>query len=165
MDHRFTRRDFVRSSATLTTALAVGSQRGAIAGDSRNDDFASQWQATPDRVWIGQDYWANPMQDWRIANGRLECIKAAADRNVHLLTRQLGAQQGDLRMSVRVGRMDGKPLADGPGSVGFRVGVRGPLDDYRNSLIFGSGLDAGISPTRPALRGLAGRRNGTDHCR
>ena len=146
MDHRFTRRDFVRSSATLTTALAVGSQRGAIAGDSRNDDFASQWQATVDRVWIGQDYWANPMQDWRIANGRLECIKAAADRNVHLLTRQLGAQQGDLRMSVRVGRMDGKPLADGPGSVGFRVGVRGPLDDFRNSLIFGSGLDAGISP-------------------
>ncbi len=145
MSQRFTRRDFVRSGATLTTALAMAPRSAAGAGESAASEFASQWQAMPDRVWVGQEFWANPLQDWRIGNGRLECIKAAADRNVHLLTRQLGEQQGDLRMSVRLGRLSGTSLADGPGSVGFRVGIRGPLGDYRNSLIFGSGLDAGIA--------------------
>jgi phosphodiesterase/alkaline phosphatase D-like protein len=108
-------------------------------------DFRSGWDVCPDRVWLGQDYWANPLQDWRIANGRIECTNAAADRSVHVLTRQLGERQGTLTMSVRVGRVGGGALGAGKGTVGFRIGVQGPLRDYRNSLIYGRGLDAGIS--------------------
>jgi hypothetical protein len=46
---------------------------------------------------------------------------------------------------VRVGRADGGLLGKGKGSAGFRVGIQGPLRDYRNSLIFGTGLDAGLT--------------------
>ena len=150
MADRLTRRQFVRSSASVTTGLAMAAQRSAhAAGDTDTatppGDFASGWQSTPDRVWIGPEYWANPLQDWRIAGGRLECVRAAPDRNVHLLVRDLGAAEGDLRMSVRVGRLDGQRFGDGLGSAGFRIGVRGPLDDWRNALIFGTGFDAGIT--------------------
>ncbi|MDQ3331160.1 MAG: alkaline phosphatase D family protein, partial [Planctomycetota bacterium] len=53
-------------------------------------------------------------------------------------------------MSVRVGRVGDGPLfgkegANAKGSFGFRVGVRGPLDEYRNNLIFGKGLDVGVT--------------------
>ena len=145
MPHRFTRREFVRSGAT---GLTIGSQlaaRTSGAAEAPPTEFASGWHVTPDRVWIGPEYWANPLQDWRIAGGRLECTKAAPDRNVHLLTRQLSAQAGDLRMSVRVERSGGGDFGAGSGSAGFRIGVRGPLNDYRNALIFGTGLDAGIT--------------------
>ncbi|HVW38688.1 MAG TPA: twin-arginine translocation pathway signal, partial [Pirellulales bacterium] len=71
--------------------------------------------------------------------------KAAPNRNVQLLTRRLGDKPGGLQMSVRIGRIDGKHLANGRGSAGFRIGIRGPLDDYRNALIYGQGLDAGIT--------------------
>lgn len=107
-------------------------------------EFRSEWDACPDRVWLGQDYWANPLQDWQIAKGRIECTNAAADRNVHVLTRHLGERQGTLDMRVRVGRVEGGTLGTGKGTVGFRIGVQGPLRDYRNSLIYGRGLDAGI---------------------
>ena len=52
-------------------------------------------------------------------------------------------------MSVRIGRVGGGPLfgneGANKGSFGFRVGVKGPLDEYRNNLIFGKGLEVGIS--------------------
>ena len=89
--------------------------------------------------------WANPLQDWRIAGGRIKCVKAAANRNVHLLTRQLGQQPGDLKMSMRIGRVGGGKIGDGKGSAGFRIGIMGPLREYRNSLIYGQGLDAGFT--------------------
>jgi len=55
------------------------------------DTFKSNWQKTFDRVWIGLQYWSNPLQDWRIDNGELECITSAPNRNVHLLTHQLSS--------------------------------------------------------------------------
>ena len=108
-------------------------------------EFRSVWYECPDRVWLGPEYWANPLQDWQIAGGRIECVNAAADRNVHLLTRHLGEHTGTLAMSVRVGRVDRGAPGGGKGTVGFRIGVQTPLRDYRHSLIYGRGLDAGIT--------------------
>jgi alkaline phosphatase D len=95
------------------------------------------------------------LQDWCLAGGRLECVHAAADRNVHLLVRTLGAGSGGFDLKVRVGRVDGSTLA-GPGSVGFRIGIRGPLPDFRNALAFGQGLDAGLTAEGGLFIGAVG---------
>jgi len=140
MPNKTTRREFLQDSAIVAAvAAAPGTAQAQASGD-----FLSHWDKTPDRIWLGPEYWANPLQDWRVADGRIECITAAANRNVHLLTRQLRDQPGDLTMSVRIGRLGGK-LSDGKGSAGFRIGITGPLRDYRNSLIYGQGLDAGFT--------------------
>ena len=143
-----TRRGFLRGSAAVTAgAVASTTMRpcAIAAPDERSSgEFASDWKNTPDRIWPGPAYWTNPLQDWRVAGGRLECIHAAPDRNVHLLTRDLKEENGDLRMSVEIGRVDGK-FGDGQGSAGFSIGVKGPLDDYRNRLVHGSGLDVGLT--------------------
>lgn len=140
---RRTRRQFVRDSAALATGLAVAANRSAFAAEPAGT-FGSAWHRTPDRVWIGPEYWANPLQDWRIAAGRVECTKAAPDRHVHLLTYALSTEAGVFTTSVRVGRFSGD-LGGGPGSVGFRIGITGELEDYRNALLFGRGLDAGLT--------------------
>jgi hypothetical protein len=149
MTNKSSRREFLQDTAVVAalTTIPVTTQAAANA-----TDFASQWDKSFDRVWLGAEYWANPLQDWRIAGGRIECVTAAANRNVHLLTRQLSEQPGTLTMSVRIGRLGavgnalrGVPLADGKGSAGFRVGILGPLREYRNSLIYGQGLDTGFT--------------------
>lgn len=147
MQDPITRREFIQESvAVAATVVAATAQPIEPAlGAETATDFASQWNKAHDRVWLGAEYWANPLQDWRIAGGRIECTSAAPNRNVHLLTRQLGDQPGNLQMSVRVGRAGGGALATGKGSAGFRFGVMGPLREYRNSLIFGQGLDAGFT--------------------
>ena len=70
-------------------------------------EFQSGWHAQNDDVWIGPDYWANPMEDWKLANGRIECVRTGPNRNVQLLTHQLGKQAGEFTMSVLIGRADG----------------------------------------------------------
>ncbi len=104
---KVSRRRFITDSASATAAAALVTQLALLvkAQSSAPGAFRSRWGQDLDRVWLGQDFWANPLQDWRVAGGRIECVNAAADRNVHLLTRQLGPQKGDLTMSVRVGRV------------------------------------------------------------
>lgn len=108
-------------------------------------EFQSDWPAGSSRVWVGQDYWANPLQDWRLRNGLLECHVAGGDRNVHLLTREIAERAGNLELSVTLGRLAGETGPLGEGFVGFRVGIRGAFDDYRDSAVRGAGLNAGIS--------------------
>jgi len=141
-----TRREFIRDTATLAAGATIASEMQSLsAAESSGAEFRSAWNDTPDRVWIGLEFWANPLQDWRIAGGKLECIKAAPDRHVHLLTLAIEDRPGTLRMTVQVGRTGGGPLGRGQGSFGFRIGNKGPLPDYRNALVFGTGINAGLT--------------------
>jgi hypothetical protein len=100
--------------------------------------FASAIPAATSRVWVGPDTYANRLLDWRIEDGRIECIEgrpAKPMRTLHLLTRALGEQSGTLSMSVRTG-----PLGpDGPAGentwTGFLIGAGGEHVDFRTSAL------------------------------
>ena len=104
--------------------------------------FQSDWHTDPNRVWIGPEYWANPMEDWRIENGRLECVRGGINRNIHLLTHDTANVEGTFAMEVRTGRLSHEHEK---GSVGFRMGIRDEINDYRARCIKGKGLDIGLS--------------------
>ena len=53
-------------------------------------------EAVDTRVWLGPDYWANPLQDWRKAGDRIECHVAGGDRNVFWLVKEI-AHEGRLQ--------------------------------------------------------------------
>ena len=133
-----------RLTVTAAWAVLVG---GMVAWDhpTHAAEFHSAWPEDTERVWVGPEYWANPLQDWRISNGRLECITSGGNRNVHLLTHQLGNQAGTFRMSVRLGRLGTAASKLDEGWVGFLVGARGPLNEYRNNALQGQGLPVGIT--------------------
>ncbi|MBK5291624.1 MAG: alkaline phosphatase D family protein [Acidobacteriia bacterium] len=130
---RIRRREFV---ATMASAVLPAAQAAPV--------FKSNW-AGPGMLWPGPEYWANPLQDWRVEGGRLECIVAGGDRNVFLLTREVGGAAGTLRMSVRLGRMEQDTGVLKEGFAGFRVGIHGHFKDYRDSAVRGVGLNAGVT--------------------
>ncbi|MDZ7619451.1 MAG: hypothetical protein U1E05_20825, partial [Patescibacteria group bacterium] len=101
-------------------------------------EFAADFASTPNRVWIGPAYWANPMEDWRVEDGRLECLSNGGNRNVHVLTHQLADRAGSFDMSVQVGLLEQRPN----GSVGFRVGIADQIVDYRGNCFWGTGVNA-----------------------
>ena len=118
----------------------------AVAGcSSQSTSFESDWGNSTDRPWIGPDYWSNPLQDWRLQAGRLENFRPGGDRNVFLLTLDVGNGEGNLAMSVRLGRMEDSTEPLDVGWAGFRLGIRGSFDDYRDSAVRGVGLNCGIS--------------------
>ena len=105
-------------------------------------EFSSSWDRVHDRVWLGEDYWANPMEDWAIEDGRAVCLRGGANRNVHLLTYGLKEKEGSFTASVRLGIQKDSPKN---GSAGFSIGIMDDeTRDPRASLLYGKGLVAGV---------------------
>lgn len=118
-------------------------------------DFNSNWTTVNDRVWAGPEYWANPMEDWRIADGRLECATGGGARNVHVLTRELGTREGNFEMSVRLGRID---QGKAKGSAGFSFAIQDEINDYRARVFRGKGINATIAGDGTLTLGAALRK-------
>ncbi len=98
-----------------------------------------------ERTWIGPEYWSNPLQDWRIREGRMECLTRRPNRNVALLVRDVAEEGGDMHLRVRLGAIASDvPLPDS-GRAGFRIGARGAFHDYRDTALRGAGLDVGVT--------------------
>ena len=103
--------------------------------------FTSEWNA-PERVWIGPEYWANPLQDWRLKDDRVECITSGGDRNLYLLTHEIDSSAGSFDAKVELGALD-FPVTDG--WVGFKVGIKGEFNDFRDHAVRGEGMPIGIT--------------------
>lgn len=138
------RREFLRGAAAGVVAGSVavtGCAQGGSESAGSPGPFRSGWPHGVTRPWAGPAFWTNPLQDWRVSDGRLEMIGGGGGRNVHLLTRDLGGAAAPFETSVRVGAPELIPN----GGAGFEIGIQGPLRDYRNHVVHGSGLQAGIA--------------------
>jgi len=136
------RRDLLKGLAA--TGAAWGWRRPARA---QGATFTSAWQDWPDTLWTGPDYWANRLQDWRIAGGRVQCLVAGRNRTLHCLTRRLGPAAGGFTVAATIERTVTGGRASDADCVGFRLGAKGPRDDYRSAAVYGAGLDAGLTST------------------
>lgn len=138
------RRQFIETTAATASAALLARQSFAAVSAGGDKVFASDFAGTPDRVWIGAEYWANPMEDWKIAGGRLECLSRGSDRTVHLLTCELTQAAEPFAMSVRLGMIETGKV----GAAGFRFGIHDPLNDYRGNCFFGGGWNAVVKADR-----------------
>ncbi|MEM8583713.1 MAG: alkaline phosphatase D family protein [Bacteroidota bacterium] len=121
----------------------VGSESSELGSPDSvaNELFASKWSNTFDRTWIGGDYWANPMENWCIKDGGVETTHGGGNRNLQLITRRLTAPNQPFEMQVKVAYLSHE---DNDGGVGFRLGMRNEIDDYRSHCFEQKGLDAGV---------------------
>jgi alkaline phosphatase D len=117
------------------------------------DSFKSQLPPGVQRTWIGPHYWANPLQDWCLNDGRMECIVSGGNRNVFLLTYRLDQSPGDFKMRVRLGRLDDTDQNPNEGYAGFKIGIRGQFNDFRDDAVHGQGFPVGITMDRKLFIG------------
>ncbi|HSU33504.1 MAG TPA: hypothetical protein VLJ11_19905 [Bryobacteraceae bacterium] len=145
MKDQLNRRSFVKQAGGgALGATVLNSARPLVSsGSEDNTSFQSTWSADADRPWPGPEYWPNPLQDWRMRAGRLECHSPGGDRNVALLTWSVADRPGDLTLTVRCGQIERAKLEQG--FVGFRLGIKHQMEDYRAAAIYGRGMDAGLS--------------------
>lgn len=108
---------------------------------SDSDVTTVSWQNTHDRVWLGAEIWANPMEDWRVVNGAAECQTGGGNRNLHLITHQIDDATGSMSMSVVVGQVE---AGRQDGGAGFRIGIRSDLNEYRSNCFAAGGISAGL---------------------
>jgi alkaline phosphatase D len=117
-----------------------------------SEPMQSDWSEWPDMPWTGPGFWGNRLQDWKIVDGKAECIYSGPNRNLQSLTHQLDERYEDFSVSA-----EAEFLLDSESDddyLGFRLGAQAgsfpaPVNfkDYRRAAVFGEGLDAGISAT------------------
>jgi alkaline phosphatase D len=140
-----------RLAIKLIGAIAAGlglSRTEKAAEPSKPKSHIGSWRKSHDRVWLGAEYWANPMEDWRIAHGAAECLSVGGNRSIHLLTRQFENPRGTIDMSVRMHEID---RGVQPGGAGFRVGVQSEINEYRSNCFAHTGINAGIAGNQLVL--------------
>jgi len=101
-DKQSSRRGFLKGTAGGLIGTALG---GSVEALSLPDDPSPSTQQADTylkpvdllptnvtRTWLGPSYWANRLQDWRLHDGRLECLAGDAGdevRTVAVLTREI----------------------------------------------------------------------------
>ena len=98
------------------------------------DEFQSRFAADRSRTWIGPEYYAARLQDWRLHDGRAGCIEAGEDnplRVLHLLAADVNTTPGTLCMRVRTGPIEPECERTADAWAGFLIGAGGEDVDYR----------------------------------
>jgi hypothetical protein len=126
--------------AAAGTLIGLGARTEKVTAATQDETKPDPWSRTHDRVWLGGDFCANPMEDWRIVDGMAECQSLGGNRSIHSLTHQITNSGGDFKMSVRIARVEVRGKDAG---AGFRVGIRSELNEYRSNCFAGKGVNAG----------------------
>ena len=155
MSRQYSRRDGLRLglagvAAGAVTVSASAKESFREAGIPLAGQTTSPWRSRFDRMWIGGEYWSNPMEDWRLRDGGVETTSPGGNRSVHSLVHQIADPQASFRMSVRVRNL-GSTENDGGASI--RIGIRSDIDEYRANCFVQSGIDAGVRGDRVVLAG------------
>jgi len=146
MDTPITRRTALKLATVGTLAgLGVSAGKGAAAPATTATDV---WERTHDRVWLGGEFWANPMEDWRVVDGAAECQSMGGNRSVHSLTHQITNPAGHFKMAVQVSRV---AVEGSDCGAGFRIGIRSEINEHRSNCFAGKGVNAGVVDGRLVL--------------
>lgn len=140
------RRDFIKASAAIVAASPLTScaTKTSVKANQIKLGAVSEFDPKQTSHWLGREFWGNRLQDWRLHQGKLECLRGEKTfemRTVSLLTRSLSnrAESAKLRMTV------GNITPDQDGFCGFLLGAGNRLD-YRGAALVQrfSGMDGGI---------------------
>lgn len=113
--------------------IALLGMLSLVYGCSRGMSRQPGWSEDVNRVWIGPEYFANRLADWRLSDGRVECVESAVRwplRTLFLLDRSLVSDDASFTMSVLTGPIEEGELT-GDAWRGFLIGGGGDHVDWR----------------------------------
>ena len=126
-----TRRKFLQHVTGGVIVPAVVKGTSPLDGSSSFIDRSSQNDLTAiinletgvTRPWLGSALWANRLQDWRLNDGRIECLAGGQEdlgRTVGILTREIVSGEGAVHLRVLTGTLE---MSGKGGFSGFLIGV------------------------------------------
>ncbi len=128
-------------AAATVVGAASGLRSNAANHPSPGPEARDPWRRSHDRVFLGGAFWANPMEDWRIADGGAECQSLGGNRSIHSLTHQITSPTKGFSMSVQLSQLE---VQGNDAGAGFRLGVRSELNEYRSNCFVARGINAGV---------------------
>ncbi|MCU4676255.1 alkaline phosphatase D family protein [Catenovulum sp. 2E275] len=151
MNYHLSRRDALKIAMTGIATSAIGCSTNLseqatskLASDNNvrlNKSISSQWHNTFDRIFIGGEYWANPMENWCIKNGTAECTSKGGNRSIHSLKHQIVNLDKNFSTSIVVEKYQ---AGETDGGAGIRIGAKSDINEYKSNCFVQQGIDAGV---------------------
>lgn len=145
------RRAFLKSVGAITPFVLppfnrLLAMKYFASGETGNHlNFRKQFSAITDRTWIGQDFWAVPMEDWEVRGGQLLFTGQEKKSRLHLLTYTLGKGEGDFAVTCNLG-IDSNKVK---GAAGVCLAITDGTDaGVRSACYYGYGISVGINTDR-----------------
>jgi alkaline phosphatase D len=96
-----------------------------------------------DRIWIGEDFWSVPLEDWNVHNGRVEFMGEGQQSTLTVLPYTLSEKENPFSINIEMGLLD---TGFNKGSAGLVIGSKAiEEDDIRDAVYFGSGIKVGVN--------------------
>jgi alkaline phosphatase D len=96
-----------------------------------------------DRVWVGEDFWAVPLEDWRVNNGRIEFIGTGQQATCSFLPYLLDGAEKTFKVSFDAGLIN---RGHNDGSIGIIIGSEASEEkNIKAAIYFGEGINIGIN--------------------
>jgi hypothetical protein len=109
-----------------------------------NEMFESDFGDIETPTLAGSEYRPTALKDWQVSDNRIECLVSNENRNLQLLTRELGTQRGTLEMTVRVGFFNQTLSNRNNNWAGFSIGSKGEFLNYGNRAKLYNGIKIGV---------------------
>lgn len=109
-----------------------------------NEMFESDFGDIETPTLAGSEYRPTSLKDWQVSDDRIECLVSDENRNLQLLTRELGNQRGTLEMTVRVGFFNQTLSNRNNNWAGFSIGSKGKFLNYGNRAKLYNGIKIGV---------------------
>ncbi|NVK23935.1 MAG: alkaline phosphatase D family protein [Gammaproteobacteria bacterium] len=140
---------FAAGVAATTVACSTKNDSSSnLASQALKNNIKDNWSNTHDRIWLGGEYWANPMEDWCIKNGAAQCLTTGGQRSVHHLQHQLVDPKQSFTTSVSAQLVERGKVDHG---ACIRLGIRSEINEYRSNCFIQNGLDLGVIDNQIAL--------------
>ncbi len=96
-----------------------------------------------DRIWIGEDFWTVPLEDWRVSDGRIEFTGRGQQATCTVLPYTLTEGEDPFIIKVEMG-IDRQRTNNG--SAGLIIGSEAIEEKgYKAAVYFGRGINAGVN--------------------
>lgn len=106
----------------------------ATAGWTAEDAAPSPWTGT--RRWLGPEWYAGPLQDWQVVDGRLQATpRGGARRFAHLTTRVIARPASGFRLATTVSTA-GKFGPENDPAAGLALGTKGTPDSPLHAAVY-----------------------------
>lgn len=138
------RRELLQALSSLLVAPRALRDSARDAARSQAPAFRSRWSDWPAIRWLGPEVWANRLQDWAIEDGAAVCKTAGRNRAAYCLTQRVDSATTRLTADVTVLVNTALPAVNAT-TFGFRVGAKGRREHYLSAVVYGTGLDVGLT--------------------
>ena len=138
--------NFFHSIKNKSTVLFCGCFLLISIGCQKENNFTTAYKSNfsnPKQTTLPElEYSANNINEWKVFNNRIECLVSNEERKIHLLTRKLANQNGDLEMKVRLGFFNDKISSLNKNWAGFHIGSNTSFEN--SSTLQKKGINIGM---------------------